>query len=154
MPDWFADCRWLARRAARASWAARRLGLEAFVGLGVARLAVVVLPFRWLSPVLGVWRRETPFAGDAASAATARHIGSMVGRLSGRTAWKSNCLAQAIAAHMMLRRRAIASTLYIGVLDGPEFPLSHAWVRCGGDVITGRVEERRCRSVASYANEG
>lgn len=84
---------------------------------------------------------------------TARHIGVAVSRasrlpLSGR----DSCLAQAIAAQAMLRRRGIASTVYLGLAREARYGLgAHAWVRSGGMILTGRAGHRRFHVVATFA---
>lgn len=51
--------------------------------------------------------------------ATVVLIGRAVQAASVYTPWRSNCLAQALAAHYMLRRRRLPCTLYIGVAKRP-----------------------------------
>lgn len=67
-----------------------------------------------------------------------RSIESLNARLGGRL----TCLMQAMAAHWMLRRRRIVSTLVLGTLAerGPDRHLrlkAHAWIRHGSSVVLG-----------------
>jgi len=70
--------------------------------------------------------------------------------------WRFVCLPQAIAAQRMLRRRGVASTLYLGVAPDREKPdaiAAHAWLRAGDKIVTGERESRHQRQVASFACE-
>ncbi len=52
--------------------------------------------------------------------------------------WECECLAQAISGKMMLRRRQIPSTLYLGVAKKEDGDLNaHAWLLVGEIIILG-----------------
>ncbi|HZD11211.1 MAG TPA: lasso peptide biosynthesis B2 protein [Candidatus Binatia bacterium] len=122
----------------RLSWAERRLLLEAFLWLGAARFCLLIIPFRRIAPLLGAHMAQT---GDDVSLETARlaqRVGWAVSAAARRTPWESACLAQAIGAKAMLRRRQIDSTLYLGVArDEKQALTAHAWLRCGSAIVTG-----------------
>lgn len=140
---------WLAARLRQTSWAERRLLAEAVLLLAVARLSVLVLPFRWLSALLGGDREETALDTPAAAAAA---VGQAVERVSRFTPWRSNCLAQALAGHVMLRRRHVPTTLYLGVAKDADVRLhAHAWLRSGTLIVTGRSGHERFAPVMTYA---
>jgi len=83
---------------------------------------------------------------------TASRIGSAVVTMSCHAYWRSTCLVQAVAAQLMLRRRSIPGTLYLGaVKDGDNTLLAHAWVRCGREILTGASGRERFTVVASFA---
>jgi hypothetical protein len=69
-----------------------------------------------------------------------------------RTPWRSKCLEQAIAGKWMLRRRGIASTMYLGVVHNP-FE-AHAWLRVGRMNVTGGSRVDRYAVVATFAEAG
>jgi len=51
--------------------------------------------------------------------------------------WANICLVKSLAARMMLQRRNIGSTLYLGLLKNQEKDLvAHAWLMAGGVCIT------------------
>ena len=55
-----------------------------------------------------------------------------------RTPWESACLAQAIAAKLMLRRRRIASLLCLGTrMDETGKLVAHAWLLHGNEILLG-----------------
>ena len=125
------------RRLGRAE---RGLFLEAFVLLGAARLAVALLPFRWLAASLGRHMNQAGGAVDPGDLDRARLIGWAVRTAAGHTPWASVCLPQAVTAKWMLRRRHIAGTIYLGVAKSgtaPDRLNAHAWLRCGDEILTG-----------------
>lgn len=115
--------------------------LEALVWLILARLLV-------LGPRLALWRgwlgalSTWPLAGlpDARDRLLARAVERAAQRLPGT----SKCLPRAMALHWMIRRRARASQLVIGILPGAQrgtIDDLHAWVEVGGQVLIGQREE-------------
>ncbi|MEG0711156.1 MAG: lasso peptide biosynthesis B2 protein, partial [Niameybacter sp.] len=69
------------------------------------------------------------------------------------TPWESKCLVQAMVAQYLLKRRRIATTLYLGVAKGSEGELkAHAWLRCGQMIVTGDGARRDYKEVARFAN--
>jgi hypothetical protein len=60
------------------------------------------------------------------------------------------CLPRALAAHMMLRRRGIASRLCLGVArNGGEFT-AHSWIEVGDKKIVGGDEARGFTLLAAF----
>jgi hypothetical protein len=122
--------------------------VEAAAWLAVARLAVKALPFRVLAKRLGAQHEQTPTAptGDPALPRVAWAVAAAARRLP----WRTECLEQALAARTMLRRRGIASTLYLGVAKDPV--VAHAWLRAGDLNVTGGRDVSRYAVVASFAD--
>lgn len=110
--------------------------LEAVFWLALARGAVLSMRFKRLSPWLGPLGAETP-TDDPAHQTEIRRVGSAIDAVSGYTPWHSNCLAQALAAKIMLRRRGIPSTLYLGLRKDQTSLDAHAWLRAGATIVTG-----------------
>ena len=113
--------------------------LEAVFWLGLARLALLLVPFRRLAVHLGTPSHETPAQNlDQAATERARTVGGAVQRAARNLPWDCRCMAQALAGKAMLRRRGLPSTLYLGVAKDEAADLcAHAWLRCGDAVITG-----------------
>jgi hypothetical protein len=68
-------------------------------------------------------------------------------RLTGTT-----CLVEALAADSMLRRHGHVPTLRLGVHDDGSVQSrldAHAWVECGGMVVTGRIDNLQNYAVLS-----
>ena len=124
-------------------WARKRLYLEAAVWLLLSWGLVRGLPFRFWSHWLGEQRPADaePVAEegeDPRVAPICRCIESINVRLGGRL----TCLMLAMAAHWMLRRRRIASSLVLGTLAerAPDQRLklkAHAWICHGSGVVLG-----------------
>jgi hypothetical protein len=131
----------------------RWLVLEALVWLGLARAAVLTLPFRWVAAALGQRRAATEDDSEAAPSPQLRRVAWALRRVSRYTPWRSNCLAQALAGHCMLRRRRLASILYFGVAKDAQGELeAHAWLRSGGMTLTGDIELERYAVVAAFTD--
>lgn len=133
-------------------WADKWLFAQAYVGLGLAWVAVHTLPFRWLAACLGTCMGNSPETISPAQARVAQRVSWAVRRASGLTPWPSVCLPQAITAKALLRRRGIASTLYLGAMFNEHKSLmAHAWLRCGSFYVTGGPGHEHYGVVASFA---
>jgi len=138
----------------RRSGTERLLLLEAFVLLGVARLLVLTIPFRWLAASLGKHMQESATQVDAAALQHALMVGQAVRTAAKYTPWDSVCLPQAVAGQWMLKRRHIAGTLYLGVMKAdakPQQLAAHAWLRYGDVILTGKAGHRQFKVVATFS---
>jgi len=134
--------------------AGRGLLLEAVFWLGLARLAVLLLPFRRVASHLGTHCYETRDTNlTLPAAARALTITRSVQRAARNLPWECQCLVQAVAGKAMLRRRGIPSTLYLGVAKDEEAHLcAHAWLRCGNVILTGREGANRFTVVSTFGD--
>jgi Transglutaminase-like superfamily len=154
MTAWFkyfqdASAKW--RRRSRAE---RLLLMEAFLLLGIARLTVLVLPFKWLAVSLGRHKHEADAQISFSDLNLARKVGQAVCSAANYTPWESVCLPQAVAAKWMLKRRHVAGTLYLGVAKDetkPEKLSAHAWLRSGNIILTGAAGHRQFTVVATFS---
>lgn len=134
----------------RLSSAERRLVLEAAILMGLARMIVLTVPFRWVASVLE--RKSAEEKDEQTSGQKIKKVAWAVRRTSLYTPWRSNCLAQAIAAKYMLRRRRISNTLYMGMAKNPQGEFeAHAWLRSGETIITGGSDLERYAILAVFA---
>ncbi len=146
----------LLRKLAALSWAERWLLVQVFILLGVARLALRVIPFRHLAQHLGSRQVETAPDAPPEHLAQARRIALAIARVSPYTPWTSNCFPQALVARYWLRRRRIPSTLYLGVAltrseGAPNSEMTaHAWLRCGPLIVTGGPGHERYTVTACF----
>jgi len=141
------------KKIARLSWRERAALGEALVSLAAARLALVFIPIKKLAPHLGAPHAQSSdtFALPQARA-QAQRVQWAVRATSRRVPWRSVCFDQAVAAKWMLRRRALSSTLYLGVArDAQKEMLAHAWLRCGDLYVTGAPQHQRFTVVATFA---
>ena len=60
------------------------------------------------------------------------------------------CLAQAIAAQRLLKKKHIPSELYLGVHKTNGALKAHAWLKCGERYITGKKGSNQFTTVAIY----
>ncbi len=123
---------------------------EATLLLALASATVRVFSFARVARRLGTFMRESPPAEERAAVIQAKRIRWAVFATARRLPWKPLCLPQAIAAKVMLRRRGIASTLYLGV-DRRESFEAHAWVRVGRVIVTGGATHKGYAVVSSFA---
>jgi hypothetical protein len=135
----------------RRTWTERCLLVEALLWLGIMRIGVWLLSFRRITRLLGfsVGEQHSPLI--ASQLTTTQRIGWAVRATAPHAPWQSLCLAQALAAAAMLRRRDLSGTLYLGVAkDGDGKIQAHAWLRCGNDILTGGRSYQRYAIVAAY----
>jgi len=116
------------------------LFLEALMHLALARLMVLVLPLRWVlgfsgSRVLGPVHPEEPRTRGPENLLP--RIRWALLAAARRAPWRCQCLEQSIAGKLMLRRRRIPATLYLGVEKTEDAIHAHAWLRCGSTFVTG-----------------
>lgn len=125
---------------------------ESFLRLTTAVVLISCFPFRRLAPMLGNIRAESPIVITDAMERSAKQTAWAIGVARRRLPFEYSCLAQALAAKGMLRRRGIASTLYLGVDPHAGDPFrAHAWLRCGSIVVTGGPGHEAFAPIATFA---
>lgn len=144
MPGFWRRSRLRLRALARMSWSDRALAVESLAMLAAARVLVKATPQRRLVSRIGgahITGGAAPSAarcgGSDSPNAVGIRVGASVERVARFTWWRSMCLEKALAGKWMLRRRGIASTMYVGMARrGSEF-VAHAWLVGEGQTITG-----------------
>lgn len=139
----------------RRTWHERRLLFEALAELWRAKSLIHLTPFRRLAPKLGRQQMETAAKDLPAKREVAVEVSWAVQAAARHVPLGFVCLPQAIAAQRMLRRRGIATTLYLGIAPDNarhEAITAHAWLRAGDKIVTGEVEARRHRVLATFAD--
>lgn len=128
---------------------------EASVFLLAAHLALMVVPFRHITRIVGVQAGETPKEDSPEAAEKAREVQHFVRLASRKLPWKPSCLVRCLAALGMLRRRGLESTLYLGVTpeDGGRIG-AHAWLRCGSVVVIGEKRMDDFSTLTSFSKPG
>lgn len=92
-------------------------------------------PFSELAPKIGRLSFETPVERAPRNAWLVHELMQSMFR---RLRWKDSCLIRALAAKRILNSMGEKCTLYMGVSKKDGAAMSaHAWLRCGGLVVTG-----------------
>jgi hypothetical protein len=140
------------KRAARMPRARRRLLGEALASLLIARAAMAVLPFRRIAAWMGTTGAESPTTATTEELRTAEEVGWAVGALARRVPWDGRCLAQALAATGMLRRRGLEGTVSFGVSENNSAGFdAHAWLRFATCIVTGGPGHQRFKVFTTFA---
>lgn len=108
-------------------------------GLILAHLAVRVISFHRLAPLLGSPAPHFPWLPvlTPEQARRARLIGQTVQSASGRSPWPGNCFDQAVVARCLLGLYGIPYVLFFGVRKTPVEMSAHAWVAAGAVRVVG-----------------
>lgn len=132
-------------RKLRSFWAVPLFGRLWFgpvwIMLGLARLCVLVVPFRRIARFLGTspdrgYETEVP---SRLQDARAIEIGRTI-RLSAKYAPWANCFAQALVARTLLRFYGLPYSVFFGVrpsIKGTTGMDAHAWTMSGPISVTG-----------------
>jgi hypothetical protein len=109
--------------------------LHAIVWLALARLLLLLLPFRQLA---------AKFSGEQGSVAEdpdpelLERISYAVRTAAANVPWRSDCFPQSISGWMLLKHFGYRSTIRLGVeRKGDAELVGHAWLTCGDFVVTG-----------------
>ncbi|MCE7992729.1 MAG: lasso peptide biosynthesis B2 protein [Roseivirga sp.] len=136
----------------RADWPFRRLLLEVLILLGVGRLSVLVFPFKKIAGWMGQVQEETLEELSEAHRQSLVRLASAILAVSKYTPWNSNCFAQALCAHWVLKRRGWSHTIYFGVKkEEHKLMKAHAWLRMGNKIVTGRVGHKQYTVLSKFA---
>ena len=112
--------------------------IEAYIILGISRMILWRLRFPKVAVMLGKVNCESEFTNEGIDILQVKRISAAVTTMSKYTFWESKCLVQALAAKLMLRRRKLKATVYLGVAKDDKGSMSaHAWSRCGTIYVTG-----------------
>jgi hypothetical protein len=138
----------------RAPFARKRLLFEALVCLAIARIVMACVPFRRIAAWLGTPGAESPAGATEEEARTAEAVGWAVEAMGKRVPWDGRCLAQALAATSMLRRRGLEGTVSFGVCDGESAGFdAHSWLRVGPLIVTGGASHERFKVFTTFARK-
>ena len=111
-----------------------------------ACLSLRLFPYRVVRRLAA--RLARPTAGLRAPAARIAWAVAAAGR---RVPGGRNCLAQALAAHVLLGRHGHPSRLRLGVARGSEGEVTaHAWVEIGDAVLVGAAGHERFTPLPAY----
>jgi hypothetical protein len=131
--------------------------LPVWVGLGVARALVLVVPFGRIAPRLGRPVGAVAVVPEITDAMgrRARLIALTIGLAAAYTPWDSNCFAQAIVARVLLGLHGVPYALCLGVRRDEGEPAgikAHAWVASGRVAVSGGVGSELYAVVGCYVS--
>jgi len=87
---------------------------------------------------MGHAERESPRDVSLSHEQSLIRLASAINAVSKYTFWSSNCFAQALCAHWILKGRKWHHTIYFGVKkDENQGMKAHAWLRAGDRIVTG-----------------
>jgi len=123
----------------------KKLFLEAYMTLGFMRAAILTISFKRLtrSLVHSAKKQQTISLSDEEMDIAVK-VGQAITRAAVYTPWESACLAQALTAQKMLKKRGIAGVFFLGAMNddqSKEKMKAHAWSQCGDTIITGGKSE-------------
>lgn len=125
---------------------------EALFYMAAARFTIIFIPFRHVASSIGKIMCETPREASPDTMKIAGQIAMLINKLSRYTPWESKCFVNALAGQIMLKRRKIPSTLYMGIAKESDKLSAHAWLRCGSSIILGENERSGFTAIAYFAN--
>ena len=116
----------------------KRLYFQALFTSTKVKLMVTLLPLRWYAHYLGKEHSVTidHFIDD--SYPVIYKVSQAIVRGQKSVPWQNRCLVNAITAKLMLRKKGLESTLYLGVNKENQKMKAHAWLRCGTFYVTGQ----------------
>ena len=122
--------------------------------LALSSVAVALLPFRLIAPILG--RKAVADRAPEALAPALSHRAHRVRRAVNRAArlmpLRSDCLPQAFAASLMCRLLGLPSSAHIGVKPqaGEDGTTAHAWVLVGDFWVAGGLSIPDYREITCF----
>ena len=121
--------------------------LRATAWLAIARIMLVVMPFRHLSARLSAESDSSQVEPDQE---LLQRISYTVSAAANNVPWRSDCFPQTIAARMLLKSQGYPSTIHLGVNRVGEDDLeAHAWLTCGKTVVAGGTDLNRYTEIHS-----
>lgn len=124
--------------------------VEALFFLGVASVAIRILPFRVVARLSARCGQSERPAGNA-DRAEAHACCWAVKEWAVRVPWKAVCFQRGVAVQLMLHRRGIRSVLHYGVAQIPDAGLkAHVWISVGGEVVLGGDTSEQFRCLATF----
>lgn len=111
--------------------------LEAVCTSAYVRFSLSFLPFKkvtnWLGKANTVQNYNHPLSVE-----TIKIVQQAIRRCNNYTPWKTECYTQALTGKILLQRRSISSTLFIGFMKDEQAKYKgHAWLKVDEFFVTG-----------------
>jgi hypothetical protein len=135
---------------ARIPWRSRVLLIEAAIAVALSSLAITLLPFRRLCPLMS-WTGKQPLGRQEQSEAWLTEGQWAVEAAARLLPWKIVCFQKGLALHWMMNRRGIPTKLNYGVARQKEKGVAaHVWISFGDTIIMGGETAGEFAQVASF----
>ena len=117
------------------------LFLEALITSAWVKLCLTFFPFNRVMGWLGTQQIESSRLQEEQTLTLRREIKSAVSLCKKYAPWRTECYTMSLTGRLMLSRRKLTSTLYIGFRrDESGAFLGHAWLRANDIYISGYQE--------------
>jgi hypothetical protein len=142
------------------AWPRRKLVTEACLSLLAAEARLRLVPLKRqgladMSPAADPALDEAMARASEPERQAARDVGWAVSRAAVYLPFPARCLAQALAARAMLRRRGIGSLMRVGVgRPGSESFEAHAWLEAAAVEVTGYPVPAQLRVIGCLYSDG
>lgn len=135
-------------------WDQKLLLTEALLLLGISRFILKIIEFKKIAPHLGKHMKKHVDANNTEHLLSeAKKVRWAVSIMNKYTPWESKCLVQAMTAKIMLKRRGIKSTIYLGVARDEEGKMiAHAWLESCGIILTGAKGSEKFTVVSIFGD--
>jgi hypothetical protein len=121
---------------------------EALAALVIASLLIGLFSFNHVSRFA---RSQKNVQKQVIDPAEAQQIARALDAFGRYTPWKTMCFQKGLAAHFMLRRRSVASTLFYGARHDENGALvAHVWVKSGQIDVIGCAEAEGFSLLAEF----
>jgi hypothetical protein len=125
------------------------LAIDAAVCLTGARLALALVPFRWIVDVS--IRPPRRVAAERDRDRAIRDVRWAIAAAAARLPGETVCFPRALAAQSMLRRRGVATTMTYGARTRDARLDAHVWLTAGSTGIVGHEAASDFSALATYA---
>ena len=116
----------------------KKVTLQAWFYSAIYRFQILYRKSDKIKNRWGMRGEESPEKADIEEYRYAKKVAYAVNQVCNKTRWESKCLVRALTAQRLLKKKGIASTLYLGCgLDEKGAMIAHAWLRCGEMYVTG-----------------
>ncbi len=115
-------------------------------------LLLAFTPKRFVLKRIGLQGVESPSDIPEENRIIAGRVAKSIRRTTRYSPWRITCFAKGITAKYLLKRKGIASTLYLGISkEGVNKLTAHAWLRCGSVIVTGKEEMQRFTKIVFFS---
>lgn len=119
----------------------KALFVEALITSAWVKISLSFFPFRKVIGWLGSAQEESAKDEDSKTFATRKQIAQVLNLCNRYTFWTTECYTISLTGKLLLRRRKINSTLYIGFIKNEDgIYKGHAWLRANNTYIYGYRE--------------